>query len=75
MSKSGKEDAAAIADGLSAAEVIDQLHEALAARASRLGLDPDSISSPSPGALTVRTARGTLLRLDVCSYRPHDLGR
>lgn len=60
-------------DRLDPAEVIEQLREALAARAARLGLDPDSIGSPAPGAITARTRRGELLRLDLCSYRAHEL--
>ncbi len=58
------------------ADVIDrQLREALTARAERLGLDPASITSPSPGALIARTCDGTLLRLDVSTYAAAELDR
>lgn len=52
-----------------------QLREALAARAGRLGLDPATIASPSPGALIARSPDGLLLRLDFKMYSPRDLER
>lgn len=52
-----------------------ELREALAARAARLGLDPESIRSPSPGALVARAADGVLLRIDFHAYQARDLER
>ncbi len=60
---------------LNAVELDRQLREALIARARRLGLDPATVASPSPGALTARSADGTLLRLDYHAYAPSDLER
>jgi hypothetical protein len=53
----------------------DQLRQALADRATRLGLDPTSIASPSPHAITARAVDGTLLRLDYGTYSAPDLER
>lgn len=53
----------------------DQLREALAARAERLGLDPVSIFSPTPGALIARATDGTLLRVDFRTYQARELER
>jgi hypothetical protein len=61
--------------GIDAAAVDEQLREALAARAARLGLDPASITSPTPGALVVRGLDGAVLRLDYRTYQPSDLTR
>lgn len=61
--------------GLAAGEVGQQLREALASRADRLGLDPKSIGSPSPGALVARSVDGTLLRLDFHTYAARELER
>ena len=56
--------------------VIDrQLREALAARAGRLGLDPGSIASPTPGALITRGVDGSLLRVDFRTYQAGELDR
>ena len=56
--------------------VIDrQLREALAARAGRLGLDPASIASPTPGALIARGLDGSLLRVDFRTYQAGELDR
>ena len=56
--------------------VIDrQLREALAARAGRLGLDPASIASPTPGALIARGVDGSLLRVDFRAYQASELDR
>ena len=56
--------------------VIDrQLREALAARAGRLGLDPASIASPTPGALIARGVDGSLLRVDFRTYQASELDR
>lgn len=67
--------AAEQATRLDAASIDRQLREALIARAERLGLDPATIASPSPGALVARTVDGTLLRLDVSTYAAADLER
>jgi hypothetical protein len=37
--------------------------------ASRLELDPASVNSPTPNAITAMAPDGTLLRLDVSRYR------
>jgi len=56
--------------------VIDrQLRAALAARAGRLGLDPASIASPTPGALIARGVDGSLLRVDFRTYQAGELDR
>lgn len=68
-------DAKATEVRLDAAVIDQQLREALLARAHRLGLDPASIASPSPGALVARTPDGALLRLDVHTYRAAELDR
>lgn len=60
---------------LDAADLDRQLREALTARATRLGLDPATVATPCPGALTARSADGTLLRLDYHTYAPADLER
>jgi hypothetical protein len=52
-----------------------ELREAIAARAQRLGIDPRTIASPTPRAVTARTGAGDLLRLDVSTYRSADLDR
>jgi hypothetical protein len=49
------------------------LRELLRTQAERLELDPDSVDSPSPNAITARTPDGTLLRLDISRYRPMEL--
>jgi hypothetical protein len=56
-------------------EVSRQLREALVARAERLGLDPRTVHSPSPGALVARRANGDVLRLDFHAYTREELGR
>jgi hypothetical protein len=61
--------------GLDAAEIDGQLRAALAARADMLDLDPDTIRSPSPGALIARSHDGTLLRIDYHAYPAHELER
>lgn len=60
---------------LDAATIDRQLREALIARAERLGLDPATVESPSPGALVARACDGTLLRLDVSTYAAAELAR
>jgi hypothetical protein len=62
-------------DCLDAAEIDGELRAALAARAERLGLDPDTIRSPSPGAVTARSHDGTLLRIDYHAYPAQELER
>ncbi len=59
-----------------AAVVVEQqLREALVARADRLGLDPASIETPTPGAIIARGVGGELLRLDYRTYRGAELAR
>lgn len=60
---------------IDAAQIREQLREALIARAERLGLDPGSIRVPSPGALVARQPDGDLLRLDFHVYPAAELGR
>ena len=62
-------------DYIDAAEIDGELRAALVSRAERLGLDPDTIRSPSPGALTARSYDGTLLRIDFHSYPARELER
>ena len=68
-----------VADGdavaLDSAVIDRQLREALAARAGRLGLDPASIASPTPGALIARGVDGSLLRVDFRTYQAGELDR
>jgi hypothetical protein len=56
-------------------ELVTAIREVLRARATQLALDPASITSPSPRAITGLTANGELLRLDVSSYQPSELSR
>lgn len=60
---------------LDLAVIDDQLRAALTGRAEMLGLDPATITSPSPGALTARASDGALLRLDTSTYALTDLDR
>ena len=60
---------------LDAAVIDRQLREALAARAGRLGLDPASIASPTPGALIARGVDRSLLRVDFRTYQAGELDR
>jgi hypothetical protein len=57
------------------ATVDAQLRQALIARAHRLGLDPATVTSPSPGALVARSRDGGLLRVDFRTYSADELGR
>jgi hypothetical protein len=52
-----------------------ELREAIAARAQRLGIDPRTVGSPTPRAVTARSSAGDLLRLDVSTYCSADLDR
>lgn len=52
---------------------VSALREVVRSRAARLGLDPATITSPSPNAITTKTPDGSLLRLDVSRYRPMEL--
>ena len=60
---------------LDQAEVDRQLREGLQSRAERLGIDPLSITSPTPGALIARAHDGELLRVDFRTYASHELER
>ena len=53
--------------------VVRAIRELLRARAEQLALDPASINSPSPAAITGRTRDGALLRLDVSTYQAAEL--
>ena len=53
--------------------VVRAIRELLRARAEQLALDPASINSPSPAAITGRTTDGALLRLDVSTYQAAEL--
>jgi hypothetical protein len=53
--------------------LIHDLRRMLRARAAQLALDPDTIESPTPGAVTARRLDGSLVRLDVSTYRPAEL--
>jgi hypothetical protein len=55
--------------------LVRAIREALRSRAAQLALDPASISSPSPAAITGPTANGTLVRLGVSTYRAVELTR
>lgn len=57
------------------ADVVRAIREALRESATQLSLDPASITSPSPAAVTGRTSDGALIRLDVSSYQPAELSR
>jgi hypothetical protein len=56
-------------------ELVEAIREVLRARTTQLALDPASITSPSPTAITGRTASGARLRLDVSTYQPAELAR
>lgn len=60
---------------LEVAVIDEQLRQALIARAERLGLDPRTVASPSPGALIARTPDGNLLRLDFRAYPAGEITR
>lgn len=49
------------------------LRELLRSRAAQLGLDPATITSPSPHAITAKAPDGSLLRLDISRYQPMEL--
>jgi hypothetical protein len=51
------------------------LRAVLAERAARLGISPETIRSPAPGALTARRPDGSLLRLDFRDYQPSEIAR
>lgn len=50
-----------------------ELRDLLHREARRLSLDPDSIDSPTPHAITAKTRDGYLLRLDVTTYKAAEL--
>jgi hypothetical protein len=54
-------------------QLVQELREFLRARADRLDLDPESINTPTPTAITSRTANGDLVRLDVSTYKSAEL--
>jgi hypothetical protein len=56
-------------------EFVRAVREALREHAARLALDPASITSPSPRAITGRSADGALIRLDVSTYQLAELSR
>jgi hypothetical protein len=56
-------------------DLVQAIREVLGAWAAQLALDPSSITSPSPAAITARTANGVLLRLDVTTYQSAELSR
>lgn len=49
------------------------IRQVLRDHARKLEIDPDSIHSPSPHAITAMTADGALLRLDVSRYQQIEL--
>lgn len=52
---------------------VNLLRDLLRTEATRLGLDPASITSPAPNAITATAPDGSLLRLDVSRYQPVEL--
>jgi hypothetical protein len=54
-------------------DAVTELRQMLREAAARLALDPATIASPTPVAIIGRTRDGSLLRLDVSSYRPQEL--
>lgn len=54
-------------------QVLIKLQQVLREAATRLALDPASITSPSPKAIIGRTRDGSLLRLDVSRYEATEL--
>ena len=53
--------------------LIHDLRQMLRARADQLAIDPETIESPTPSAVTARRLDGSLVRLDVSTYRPAEL--
>ena len=56
-------------------ETTERLRELIRAAAAQLELKPESISSPTPSAITARTRAGDLVRLDVSNYPSDGLSR
>lgn len=56
-------------------DLVRAIRSALRSRAAQLALDPTSITSPSPAAITGRTETGALVRLDISTYQPAELSR
>lgn len=56
-------------------DVVATLRELLAARAEQLELQPVTIRSVSPAAVTARREDGSLLRIDVTLYSPAEVSR
>jgi hypothetical protein len=53
--------------------ITQDLQRVLRARAAQLAIDPETIASPTPGALTARRLDGSLVRLDISTYRAAEL--
>ena len=53
--------------------LVADLCAALRDSADRLELDPESLTSPSPHAITCRTCDGALVRLDISTYTKTEL--
>ena len=52
---------------------VDELRELLRTDATRLGINPESVTSPTPHAITAKATDGSLLRLDVSTYQAAEL--
>jgi hypothetical protein len=53
--------------------IVAELRDLLRTDATRLGINPESVASPTPHAITAKTNDGSLLRLDVSIYQPAEL--
>jgi hypothetical protein len=51
------------------------LRDALVDRAEELGIDAETVHSPSPSAITARREDGGLLRLDFTAWSAPELSR
>jgi len=51
------------------------LRATIRANAARLALDPASVTSTTPGAVTAHTSNGSLLRVDFSTYAESELTR
>lgn len=52
---------------------MDGLRELLRTDATRLGINPESVTPPTPHAITAKATDGSLLRLDVSTYQAAEL--